>query len=122
MKKRKLSCVGCKAKCCRYVTVRIPKPKNKDDYEEILWYFMHKNIEVFVENGKWNILFNTKCKGLNKNWKCSVYNKRPKVCIDHNIKDCEKFGKNNPKDYYFKNYKQFLNYLRSKGIEFREIE
>jgi hypothetical protein len=119
---KKVTCNGCKAKCCRYVTVGIPKPKNKEDYEEILWYFMHKNIEVFIESGKWNVLFNTKCKALDKNWRCKIYNKRSKVCIDHSIKDCEKFGKINPKDHYFKNYKQFLDYLLSKGIEFRDID
>ena len=117
-----LTCVGCKAKCCRYVTLEINEPKNKEDYEEILWYFLHENVEVFIEDGKWHVLFNAKCIGLDDNWKCSIYEKRPNICKDHDIKSCERYDKDNPDNIYFKNYKEFLAYLKNKGIEFRDID
>lgn len=117
-----LTCIGCKAKCCRYVTVEIKEPKNKEDYEEILWYFLHQGIEIFIEDGIWNILFNSNCIGLDKESKCKFYNKRPKVCMDHSINECEEFGKSVTDNYYFKNYKEFLGYLKNKGIECRDID
>lgn len=122
MENSTLTCEGCKAKCCRYVTIEINEPKNREDYEEILWYFLHEGVEVFIENGKWNVLFNSKCKGLDKNWKCSIYEKRPKVCRDHDIEDCERHGKDDSENIYFKNYQEFIAYLMDKGIELREID
>jgi uncharacterized protein len=121
-KMRKLNCDGCGGLCCKYITVEIKEPKTKEDYEEILWYFLHPGIEVFIEDGKWNILFNSKCSQLDKDFKCKIYEKRPEVCRNHSINECEKFGKNATGNYYFKNYKEFVLYMESIGISVRKIE
>ena len=74
-------CIKCNAECCRYVTVNIDTPKDKEDWDEIKWMLMHDNIMVYQEtDNDWAVEFLTKCKHVDvKTNKCKIYDKRPKV-------------------------------------------
>jgi len=116
---KKLSCKGCNAKCCQYVATDIDKPKTKKDYEEILWYLLHKKISVYIAKGKWYIEFYTPCKKLDKNHRCRIYEKRPSLCEKHKIDTCEKHGEGDPYDILFKNSDEFIKYLKKKKIKIK---
>ena len=115
------TCEGCEAKCCRYVTVKIDEPKDNEDYEPILWYLIHENVEIFIDEEGWHILFNSKCKKLGDDFKCKDYDKRPQVCSDHKMESCERY---NLEDVFasFKSPKEFRKYMKNKKIDIRKID
>ena len=85
----------CNAECCRYITVDIDTPKDDEDWDEIKWMLMHDKIMVYQNlDREWVVEFLTKCKHLKDN-KCSIYDKRPEVCKDHGVDECE----TNPGDF-----------------------
>jgi hypothetical protein len=91
----KKSCVGCGAKCCKYVAMEIDAPEDINDFENIRWYVAHENVNVFIENDDtWNVEFVTPCSYLEDD-KCSIHEefvsgkiKRPSICRDFNTEEC----------------------------------
>ncbi|MFA5173684.1 MAG: YkgJ family cysteine cluster protein [Candidatus Pacearchaeota archaeon] len=116
-KSMNLTCEGCNGKCCRYVATEIDPPKDKESYEEIIWFLLHENIEVFIENKEWYIQFTTPCKKLDKKWRCSIYEKRPQICRDLKIDECEHHGESIAEDVVFKKPEDFIEYMKKKGID-----
>lgn len=43
-----ISCEGC-SKCCEYIAVEIDKPETEEDFENIKWFLLHKNVKVFIQ-------------------------------------------------------------------------
>jgi len=81
----------CGAKCCRYVVVEIDKPRAKIDREEIRWFLAHENVLVYIDgdDGTWNVQFDTPCRHLDANNRCTIYRRRFDVCRDHDPETCE---------------------------------
>lgn len=84
------SCENCSGECCRYVSVSLD-PKGPEDWDEIKWFLMHKDIIVYKDMGdEWMIEFRTKCKHLdNSTNKCKEYESRPNVCKEHETHECD---------------------------------
>jgi Fe-S-cluster containining protein len=81
-------CDGC-TECCEYVALEIDKPENLKDFENVLWFILHKNVWVYIDfEGDWYIQFDTPCKKLNSDGLCDYYQKRPSMCRDYSVKDC----------------------------------
>ncbi|RLD10555.1 MAG: YkgJ family cysteine cluster protein [Chlamydiae bacterium] len=123
-KKRKLSpeeltemCIECGAKCCKYFSLEIDEPDCPDEYEDVRWYLCHENTWVFIDEGKWYLYLNNKCRYLDKNNLCSIYDKRPLICRKHNQKDCE-INSDIFYDVLFKNIDDFEKYLELKGEKY----
>jgi uncharacterized protein len=115
-------CQQCKGQCCKHVALEIDKPTCKKDYDNIRWYLMHKNVEVFIDNdGGWNIKFSSHCEHLEKNGQCGIYETRPKICRDYPGKDeaCEYAGETEYYQQLFSNAKEFEHYLSSRNIDWR---
>jgi len=85
------SCDKCKAECCKYVTVDLATPEDKEDWDEVKWMLLHKNIMVYKDlDNDWQVEFRTPCKHIDpKTFKCSIYDKRPQPCKDHGTDECE---------------------------------
>ena len=79
----------CMARCCRYITVQIPAPKDKRDLEELSWFLAHRDISVYVESRRWHLVVRTPCKYLTDENLCAVYSERPEVCRDYSTEHCE---------------------------------
>ena len=77
--------------CCRYVTVIIDTPEEKIDWEEVKWWVCHKNVIVYYdkEDDEWAVEFRTPCKYQDENNNCTIYEKRPQICSDHDSDECE---------------------------------
>jgi Fe-S-cluster containining protein len=87
---KKVQCGKCTGLCCRYFALPIETPEDKGDYNDILWYLCHKNITVFVEDGDWYINVKNTCKHLSeKDHRCRIYKKRPRICRGYRMADCD---------------------------------
>ena len=63
----KEKCKGCTT-CCEYISVPLKTPKTEKDFDTILWYILHENVYVWIEEpNNWHVRFETKCKPLKKN-------------------------------------------------------
>jgi len=111
-KEKDLCMDKCRSMCCTGISVPIDRPKNKTDIEELRFYLIHKNIEVYINNRRWYILVNEKCKNLGRNFLCKDYERRPLICRKHTNDECEYWG-----DYFdirFGDEKELLAYLDKK--------
>lgn len=82
-------CFEC-AKCCTYVAVEIDTPTTPKEYDQIVWYLYHQNVEVFVDwDDAWHVLFRTRCDNLTSAGLCGVYAHRPVICKDFDWRECE---------------------------------
>ncbi len=102
-------CDKCTGLCCRYFALPIETPEDKGDYDDIRWYLCHKDITVFVEGNDWYINIKNKCKHLSeKDYRCRIYDRRPRICRKYNHKDC---------DYVEGEYKYKLHFTSDKQME-----
>lgn len=110
-------CDECGGKCCDYVAIEMPQPKNKADYDHMRWYLVHENVHVFIDHEKkWYVQFITSCSEKNEIGRCNIYPERPKICSGHgNIKgECEYYA--SPYREYFTSTSDFENYLKKRNI------
>ena len=121
-KRRKLSpeeltqiCLDCGAKCCRYFALQIDEPDSDKEYEKVRWYLAHENTWVFVDEGKWYLLVNNKCRYLGQDLLCTVYDRRPDICRKHNQKNCER-DSDIFYDIIFKSMEEFEQWLEDEGL------
>jgi len=106
-------CKRCGAVCCRHVALEIDKPTNKNDFDYIRWYLLHKKVEVFVDEGKWYLKFESECDKLRPDGMCGIYDKRPSICRDYPPKDreCEFEGKEPYYDLRFRSVDEFEKHM-----------
>ena len=115
-------CIACGAKCCRHVATEIDTPTCKHDYDNIRWYLMHENVNVFVDNdGKWTLEFLARCQNLLDNNTCIKYTDRPTICRDYpdSGDTCEFGGDDTPYKLFFTTVKEYEQYLDNRGIDWR---
>lgn len=106
-------CLGC-SNCCEYVIVHIHTPKTVQDFSDVYWYVIHKDVWVFVDHdGDWNVQFNTPCDKL-KNRRCGVYERRPTVCRDYSPSDCPRYNLDPAEKYLFKDETDLFRYMAEK--------
>jgi Fe-S-cluster containining protein len=108
-------CKKCNAYCCRHVAIAVDTPSDKEDYDNIRWYLLHKNVWVSVSHtDEWIVEFRTPCRHIRSDYKCGDYPNRPLICKNYPDPDdlCE--GETEEPSYkeLFKNVKDFERYLR----------
>ena len=112
---KKVLCNRCTGLCCRYFALPIETPEDRQDYDDIRWYLCHKDITVFVEDGDWYINIKNQCKHLSeKDHRCRIYKKRPKICREYTIKDCDLVEGEYDYELHFANDKQMEEYIKIK--------
>ncbi|MBE9566172.1 MAG: YkgJ family cysteine cluster protein [Proteobacteria bacterium] len=79
----------CQARCCRYITVYLEAPRTQSDFDELSWFLAHENICVYVEDRRWHLEVQNRCKHLRDDNLCAIYEHRPAVCRDYDIEACE---------------------------------
>jgi uncharacterized protein len=86
-----ITCDKCNGLCCRRIAIRIEPPTSKSDFEDVKWYLYHENLSVYIDNeDDWLVLVPNKCKHLDSKGMCKIYDKRPPVCRNSKVSDCEK--------------------------------
>jgi Fe-S-cluster containining protein len=110
-------CAQClPAKCCRYFSLQIDSPRNKRDYDDLLWMIAHQQVSIYIEKRKWYLMVHTQCRFLDTDTNmCGIYDKRPMMCREHSVKECEWHG---PYDFeeHFKSYEELQRWMKRRGI------
>lgn len=79
----------CGSRCCRYITVVLPPPRRKWDFDEVSWFLAHESTSVYVEGRRWHLEVHTPCKYLTSDNLCLTYENRPEVCREYDYGSCE---------------------------------
>lgn len=83
------TCSRCSALCCKYFALEIDAPVTKNDFENIRWYISHQKTSVFIQQGKWFLNVKNRCRYLDGNNRCTVYEQRPAICRRLDASGCE---------------------------------
>jgi Fe-S-cluster containining protein len=113
-------CTQCSALCCRYFALPIDNPTCKHDYDNIRWYLLHENVTIFVEAGQWYIGIANRCKMLQPDNRCGIYETRPKVCRGYSTDNCEYHGGEYEFESLFTSAEQLEVYAKQRLAEERE--
>ncbi len=104
-------CDGC-TKCCDHITIELDEPEDLDDINEIMWFVLHKDVLVFIDDeGEWHVQFNTDCTSMDEKGNCQVYDERPTICADYGHDECEKYGDGEYYRHMFNNREEFKRYI-----------
>lgn len=103
-------CDSCAALCCRYLALPIDNPEDAADFDNVRWYLMHEQIVVFVEEGQWFIGILTKCKNLQPDNRCGIYETRPRICRSYSTDNCDYHGGPYEYDHLFTSAEQLRAY------------
>ncbi len=82
-------CEYCTAKCCHYFALPIETPDTFKELEYLRWFLLHERASVFKEDDDWYLLVHTKCKHLQDDHRCGIYETRPQICRDYTTDNCE---------------------------------
>lgn len=85
-------CDQCSALCCRYFALPIDNPDCRKDFDNIRWYLVHENVVVFVEKKQWYIGIMNRCKHLQADNRCGIYETRPQLCREYSTENCDYHG------------------------------
>jgi len=110
-------CAQCvPAKCCRYFSLEVDRPRSKRDYDDLLWMLAHREVSVYIEERKWYLMIHTQCRFLDTQTNmCAIYENRPAMCREHPFEECEWHG---PYDFeeHFKSCDALKRWMRKKGL------
>lgn len=86
----------CGATCCRYITVGLPAPRARADWDEMRWWLAHEGVMLSKDEEGWLLHVQTRCKNLRANNRCGVYPHHMETCKTYDAAECEFTG---PLDY-----------------------
>lgn len=107
-------CDKCSALCCRYFALPIDNPTDVDDYDNIRWYLMHENVVVFIEKKQWYLGVMSRCKHLQDDNRCGIYETRPRVCRKYSTENCDYHGGEYDFSILFTSAEQLREYAEKK--------
>jgi Fe-S-cluster containining protein len=85
-------CDKCSALCCRYFVLEIDKPLTRGQFDDVRWYLVHENTFVFIEDRRWYLGVYARCKHLQEDNRCGIYETRPKICRKYSTESCDYHG------------------------------
>ena len=89
----KKDCSVCPALCCKNLSVRILKPENQEEIDDLKWQLRFDTVSVYIRSNRWYQHVEGRCMYLDDNDLCTIYSDRPDTCRRHNPPECEFFGK-----------------------------
>ena len=105
-----IQCKECRGECCKKLAFHIDTPRNVLDFEDIKWYIYHKDALVYIDrDGDWMVQVPAVCSKLDKNGRCTIYDRRPPICRLSKVEDCEK--NTNEMDVVFRTVKDLEKYM-----------
>jgi uncharacterized protein len=113
-------CDKCAALCCRYFALPIDNPKTARQYDDIRWYLIHENVVVYIEKRQWYLGIMTRCKHLQADNRCGIYETRPRICREYSTDNCDYHGGEYDFEVLFTSGEQLEAYARTKLRHKRE--
>lgn len=83
-----VACTTC-GLCCTYVVLDIDPPTTLDGASTVLWYLYHPGLSVYTADGEWMVQFDSRCKFLQPDNRCGIYETRPSICREFDERECE---------------------------------
>lgn len=84
-----VECTSC-AQCCTYVGISIDGPSRPRWATDILWHLYHEKTYIYLDgNGEWSMHFESRCRNLGADNRCTIYAERPHICRAHDNRTCE---------------------------------
>ena len=103
-------CDRCAGLCCRYFALQIDNPETARQFDDIRWYLMHENVVVFIEKKQWYLGIMTRCKNLQEDNRCGIYETRPRICRGYSTDNCDYHGGEYDYDALFTSAEQLQGY------------
>lgn len=103
-----VECTAC-AKCCTYVGIEVDGPDRLKDATQLLWYLYHPGVSLYHDGqGEWTVIFETRCRHLQPDLRCGIYERRPHICREFDNRSCDV---NSPGGQDFKAPEELLAWL-----------
>jgi Fe-S-cluster containining protein len=106
-------CDQCAALCCRYISLPIDNPTTRKDYDDIRWYLIHQNIVVYIEKGQWYVGVLNRCKHLQDDNRCGIYETRPAICRKYTTDNCDYHGGEYDFEHLFTSAEHLMAYAET---------
>ncbi len=101
------------AKCCKYVCIEVDSPTSVKAVSNLLWYLYHRNVAVFMDaGGDWAVAFEGTCEHLTPDGLCGIYEHRPLICRDYDVRHCEGTAATPVEKHRFTRAHEFTDWLR----------
>jgi len=100
-------CGLCTAICCHHIALEIDAPEEPEDFENMRWYIIHEDTNIFVDDGVWYLQVFRKCTWLD-GYKCGRYDDRPTICREYSNDSCDFDGVES--DHTFRNIEELEAY------------
>ncbi|HEY7118200.1 MAG TPA: YkgJ family cysteine cluster protein [Tepidisphaeraceae bacterium] len=113
-------CDKCSALCCRYFVLEIDKPETRGQFDDVRWYLVHEGTFVFIEKKKWYLGVYARCKHLQEDNRCGIYDKRPNICRAYSTESCDYHGGDYGWEKLFSSAEQLERYAREKLAKRRQ--
>lgn len=85
---QQVPCLSC-GLCCSYIAVDIDDPTTLRGATTILWYLYHEGVSVYTDGVDWMVAFDTRCRHLQDDNRCRIYETRPQICREFDETNCE---------------------------------
>jgi len=85
---KQVPCLSC-GLCCSYVCVDIDGPNTLRGATTMLWYIYHEQVSVYTDGVDWMVQFDTRCRHLQEDNRCRIYETRPQICREFDETECE---------------------------------
>ena len=82
----------CKGACCRYITVEVPTPLGRADWDEMRWWLAHEGVMVTRDEDGWLLHVPTRCTNLRADNACGIYPHHMGTCKEYDAATCEFTG------------------------------
>jgi len=106
-------CLTC-GLCCSYIAVAIDAPDSVRAATEILWHLYHDHVSVYRDSDdEWMVQFETRCRHLQADNKCAIYELRPPICRTYSEVTCEVNADDEGTSFYAPD--AFLAYLATRS-------
>lgn len=110
--RQQVGCLTC-GLCCTYIAVGIDGPTNAKSASEILWHLYHEGISIYRDgDNEWMVQFESRCRHLQDDNKCGIYEQRPHICRDYSEESCEVNAEGLGTTFY--SPAEFLDWLKLK--------
>lgn len=106
--RQQVPCLSC-GLCCSYIALEIDGPATLRGATDILWYLYHQGVAIYFDGDEWMVQIDTRCRNLQDDNRCAIYETRPQICREFDEKSCEVNAEDEGATFY--NAREFLSYL-----------
>ena len=112
----KICTLDCGARCCRYITVEVPAPRGRNDWDEVRWWLAHAGMMVSKDEDGWMLHVAARCRHLADDNACEIYEHRMIACAQYDAANCESTD-DMPYDVCLKTETDLADYLERRKLK-----